>query len=140
MSADTQRCEPPEGWRPISAEEMAAAEREQSRYVGPEGMWVIFFHDAGVKPEVFIGPDAESAARRRYFDVRQGYNCALLCGAPLAPVTPPATVSALVEALEAIARVDHWLEANQDAFGAPAARRMQEQARVALAAYRGDGA
>ena len=55
----------------------------------------------------------------------------------VAPVTPPAIVSALVEALEAVL----MLETRQEVINEPpAADDIRGAARAALAAYRGDGA
>lgn len=44
----------------------------------PDGLWLIYFHDKDVQPEVFAGEGAEDAARRRYDQVSTGYNCHLM--------------------------------------------------------------
>jgi len=40
-------------------------------------VWLIFYNDAEVKPEIFQGYGATDAAHRRFAQVSIGYNCHL---------------------------------------------------------------
>lgn len=41
-------------------------------------MWVIWYHDAEVEPDVFIGEGAEEAARQTFAQRKLNWNCVLL--------------------------------------------------------------
>lgn len=43
-----------------------------------EGLWAIFYEDASVPPEVFMGCGAEEAAKAAYEERRTNWNCWLL--------------------------------------------------------------
>lgn len=39
--------------------------------------WLIFFEDAGMKPEIFMGEGAGKVARQRYEELLVNWNCSL---------------------------------------------------------------
>jgi hypothetical protein len=43
-----------------------------------QGRWAIFYHDVDVHPETFVGDNAEVAARKRYVQARDHWECYLL--------------------------------------------------------------
>lgn len=48
----------------------------------PETLWMVYYEDRDVPPELFFGPGAEEGARRRYKDALNNWSCHLLVRVP----------------------------------------------------------
>lgn len=73
----------------IETSELTALRAKVERYEMvsvelPEAAWAIHFEDADCKPEIFVGCGAEEAARHRYAQLPDNWNCHLLCDATAA--------------------------------------------------------
>lgn len=51
---------------------------EPLRIAGPNSLWVVWYEDAQMKPEVFFGEGAEAAARERFRVAEDNWSCHLL--------------------------------------------------------------
>ena len=88
----------------------------------PDTLWMVYFEDTDLKahPEIFFGPGAEEAARRRYKEAYDNWSCHLLARVPThvnedgSPVhaadsrAPSATLS--TEVREALRRARIYIE------------------------------
>jgi len=52
-----------------------------------ENTWLIWFEDAGVRPEVFTGEGAADAANLRFHALKDNWNCHLFV--KVEPIPPP---------------------------------------------------
>lgn len=60
------------------APEVTAPSAERAQVAGKDGLWMVYYEDAEVKPEVFFGPGAEQAARGRFEVAEDNWSCHLL--------------------------------------------------------------
>jgi hypothetical protein len=67
-----------------------------------ESAWLIYFHDADIRPEVFTGEGAEAAARRRFADLRQSWTVDLFQQLAQQPAGDRDVMQATAD------RVDKW--------------------------------
>lgn len=60
-----------------------ALNRRAAASGGEREAWAILFEDADVKPELFIGDNAEQVARKVFADRKLNWTCHLMCSAAL---------------------------------------------------------
>lgn len=67
----------------------ASAPPEALQKTHPNGLWMVYYEDADVKPEIFFGEGSEVAARARYAQANMSWSCHLLSRVPDASIPSP---------------------------------------------------
>lgn len=83
----------------------AASARSSTRAIThPNGLWMVFYEDADMRPEVFFGEGAEQGARARYASAKDNWSCHLLSRVPESAVSAiePMTEEQFMDALRAL--------------------------------------
>ena len=67
---------------PKNAAEAARPSPAAQERTHPNGLWMVYFEDASIKPELFFGEGAEQAARTHYQSAKDAWSCHLLSRVP----------------------------------------------------------